>query len=141
MPSASDTVTRFLARWAVPGDMDQAFRDAFTAETVWENVGMARTVGVDEALALNKSFEQQLGLATIRVDNLAVAEVRGIGEGGDPVDKVLTERVDHLLDGEGRTIMSARCMGVFEVADGRILAWRDFFEPPAEAVARAQQQG
>jgi limonene-1,2-epoxide hydrolase len=136
MPSASDTVTRFLARWAKPGELEAAFRDAFTAETVWENIGMARTVGVDEALALNRSFEEQLGMATIRVENLAVAEVRC----GD-IDKVLTERIDHLLDGAGRTIMSARCMGVFEVAGGKILAWRDFFEPPADAAARAQGEG
>jgi limonene-1,2-epoxide hydrolase len=136
MPSASDTVIQFLARWAVPGEMDQAFRDVFTAETVWENIGMARTVGVEEALALNHTFEEQLGLATIRVENLAVAEVR-VGE----VDKVLTERIDHLLDGAGKTIMSARCMGVFELAGGKILAWRDFFEPPADAAARAQAEG
>ena len=138
MPSASDTVTRFLARWAEPGELDQAFREAFTPETVWENIGMARTVGVDEALALNHSFEERFGLASIRVENLAVAEVRVAKEDGKRVDKVLTERIDHLLDREGRTIMAARCMGVFEVADGKILAWRDFFEPPADATARAQ---
>lgn len=34
--------------------------------------------------------------------------------------------------------MSARCMGMFEVAGDKIVAWRDFFEPPAEAIARAQ---
>lgn len=136
MPSASDTVTRFLARWAEPGGLDEAFRDTFTAETVWENIGMAKTVGLDEALALNRSFEEQLGMATIRVENLAVAEVR-VGD----VDKVLTERIDHLLDASGAAIMSARCMGVFELAGGKILAWRDFFEPPAEATARAQGEG
>jgi limonene-1,2-epoxide hydrolase len=135
MTPAGDTVVRFLARWAEPGELAAAFRDAFTPETVWENVGMARTVGVEEALALNRSFEEQLGMATIRVEILALAEAPGNG-----VDKVLTERVDHLLDGEGRTIMSARCMGVFEVSGGRILAWRDFFEPPADAVARAQDR-
>lgn len=133
MPSASDIVVRFLERWAEPGGLDAAFRDAFTPETVWENVGMATTVGAEEAIALNRSFEDQFGMATIRVDNLAVAEVRA-GE----VDKVLTERIDHILDAEGKTIMSARCMGVFEVAGGKIVAWRDFFEPPAEATARAQ---
>jgi limonene-1,2-epoxide hydrolase len=130
---ASQTVTRFLARWAEPGGLEAAFREAFTPETVWENVGLTTTTGIDEALALNRSFEEQFGMASIRVDNLAVAEVPA-----GAVDKVLTERVDHLLDGEGRAVMSARCMGVFEVADGKILAWRDFFEPPGDAVARAQ---
>jgi limonene-1,2-epoxide hydrolase len=131
MPSPTETVTRFLARWAVPGDLDQAFRDAFTPSTVWENVGMATTTGVDEALALNRSFEQQLGMATIKVDVLAAA-----ADG----NRVLTERVDHLLDGDGKVIMSARCMGVFEVEQGKITAWRDFFESPADAIAAAEAQ-
>lgn len=129
MPTPTETVTTFLARWAVPADLNQAFRDTFTPSTVWENVGMATTTGVDEALALNRSFEETLGMASIRAENLAVA-----ADG----NRVLTERIDHLLDGEGRAIMSARCMGVFEVEDGKIVAWRDFFEPPADAVAAAQ---
>lgn len=94
---------------------------------------MAVTTGIDEAIAFNRTFEAQYGVPAIRVDVLAIAEVSAGG-----VDKVLTERVDHLLDGSGRVIMSARCMGVFEVADGKITAWRDFFEPVADAVAAAQ---
>lgn len=129
MPTPTETVTTFLARWATPGDLDQSFRDTFTPATVWENVGMAVTTGADEAIALNRSFEQQFGLETIRVENLAVAEVG---------NKVLTERIDHLIDRDGKAIMSARCMGVFEVEDGKIVAWRDFFEPPADAIAAVQ---
>ena len=134
MPTPTQLVQAFLARWATPGDLDQSFRDTFTPATVWENVGMAVTTGAEEAIALNRTFETQYGLATIKVDMLAIAAAKGL-DGGD---RVLTERVDHLLRGDGSVIMSARCMGVFEVEDGKIVAWRDFFEPPSDAVAAAQ---
>lgn len=134
MPTPIETVRTFLARWAIPGDLDAAFRDYFTPATVWENVGMAVTTGAEEAIGFNRTFESQFGLATIKVDVLAIAAAKG-PDGGD---RVLTERVDHLLRGDGSVIMSARCMGVFEVADGKITAWRDFFEPVADAVAAAQ---
>lgn len=133
MPTPIETVRTFLDRWAVPGELEQAFRDTFTPATVWENVGMAVTTGAEEAIALNRSIEGQYGLATIRVDMLAIAEA----EGPDGGCRVLTERIDHLLRADGSVIMSARCMGVFEVSDGRITAWRDFFEPPEAAVAAA----
>lgn len=133
MPTPAETVRAFLERWAIPGELDQSFRDAFTPATVWENVGMAVTTGAEEAIAFNRTFEDQYGLATIRVDMLAIAEARG-ADGGN---RVLTERVDHLLRADGSVIMSARCMGVFEVEDGRIVAWRDFFEPIEAAVAAA----
>lgn len=134
MPTPTQTVQEFLDRWAVPGDLEASFRDAFTPATVWENVGMAVTTGAEEAIAFNRTFETQYGLATIAVDMLAIAAAKG----PDGRDRVLTERVDHLLRGDGSTIMSARCMGVFEVADGKIVAWRDFFEPVADAVAAAR---
>jgi len=119
MPTPSEIVTRFLARWVDPADFNQAFRDSFTPATVWENVGMATTTGIEEALALNASFEASLGAVAIRVENLAVAEVG---------NKVLTERIDTMLDRDGNAVLSAQLMGIFEVADGKITAWRDYFD-------------
>lgn len=126
MPTPTQLVQEFLDRWAIPGGLDQSFRDAFTPATVWENVGMAVTTGAEEAIAFNRTFETQYGLATIKVDMLAIA-----ADG----NRVLTERVDHLLRDDGSVIMSARCMGVFEVEGDRIVAWRDFFEPVADAIS------
>lgn len=119
MTSPSDTVRAFLAMWAEPGGPEAAVRGWFTPETVWENVGLARTTGIDEALALNAQFGAMFGMATIGIENLAVAEVG---------DKVLTERIDSLIDGEGRVIGAFPCMGIFELADGKITAWRDYFD-------------
>lgn len=120
MPTPTEIVTEFLARWERPGEIDNAFRDAFTSETVWENVGMAKTTGLDEALALNRMFADKLGMVAIRVDNLAVAEAG---------NTVLTERIDHILNADGEAVISASVMGIFEVgADGKIIAWRDYLD-------------
>jgi limonene-1,2-epoxide hydrolase len=121
MSTLATTVADFLARWQTPGQLDQAFRDYFTPATVWENVGLAMTTGIEEAVAFNRKLERTMGMATIRVDTLAIAETG---------NKVLTERVDHILDARGNLIISARCMGVFEISQDKIVAWRDFFEPP-----------
>jgi limonene-1,2-epoxide hydrolase len=127
MSSSTDAVARFLARWAVPGDLDQAFRDYFVPTTVWENVGLAVTNGIEEAVAFNRQLGLTMRMATIRVEMLAIAEAG---------NKVLTERVDHIYDGAGILLMSVRCMGVFEMAQGKILAWRDFFEPIPQLSAK-----
>jgi limonene-1,2-epoxide hydrolase len=128
MPTPSETVTTFLAMWEAPGGLDQSVRDYFTPTTLWENVGLAVTTGIDEALALNEQLWRTMGIATIRVDNLAVAEAGS---------KVLTERIDHMVDAAGRTFYSAPVMGIFELAGGKIAAWRDYFD--SAGAARAMQ--
>ena len=128
MTSPSDVVTRFLALWQEPGGLDRSVRDYFTATTVWENVGLARTTGQDEAIALNHQLMDSFGLATIRVDNLAVATTWA---------KVLTERIDHMVDAAGRTLFSAPVMGIFEIEHGKIAAWRDYFDSAGAAALMA----
>jgi limonene-1,2-epoxide hydrolase len=119
MPTPSETVRAFLALWDKPGGLDQAFREYFTPATVWENVGWVTTVGPEEAIALKHKYDAQTGMAAIRVDNLAVAEIG---------NKVLTERVDHLLDRAGNVLFSPAVMGIFELENGKIVAWRDYFD-------------
>ncbi|MCB2079589.1 MAG: nuclear transport factor 2 family protein [Novosphingobium sp.] len=119
MSSPSQVVTEFLALWAEPGGPDDAVRRYFTDESVWDNVGLARTTGQEEALALNAQFGAKFGMATIGIENLAIAETG---------NKVLTERIDTLIDGEGRVIGSFPCMGIFEVEGHKITLWRDYFD-------------
>lgn len=42
-------------------------------------------------------------------------------------NKVLTERVDNFVMADGKQV-SLPVMGVFEVEQGRITAWRDYFD-------------
>jgi len=41
-------------------------------------------------------------------------------------DVVMTERVDHFLMGADR--VSVPCMGIFELCNGKITAWRDYWD-------------
>jgi len=120
MPSASERVTRFIAMWDAPDGFPRAVDEFFRPDTVWENVGLVTTTGPAEALGFYASFGGETGMATIRVENLAVAEVG---------NKVLTERIDHIVGGDGAVRMSIRVMGIFELDEaGRITAWRDYFD-------------
>jgi limonene-1,2-epoxide hydrolase len=112
-------VEAFLAMWSEPGGLDAAIRLYFREDTVWENVGMATTTGVDEALALNAGLEGNFGIASIGVENLAVAQVG---------NKVLTERIDTMLGAGGTVIGAFPVMGIFEMDGDKIAAWRDYFD-------------
>ena len=119
MSTPADIVKTFLSMWETPGGIEKSLRDYFTPETLYENVGMSTTTGVDQAKAVFAGFSASLGMATMWVENLHVAAMG---------DTVLTERIDHVRDGAGKTLMSIRVMGAFDVKDGKIMAWRDYFD-------------
>jgi limonene-1,2-epoxide hydrolase len=75
---------------------------------------------VDQALAIIDKFQLSAGITHFDVDMLSIA-VEG--------DRVLTERVDRLLNSKGDPVVTLRVMGIFELADGKIAAWRDYFDP------------
>jgi limonene-1,2-epoxide hydrolase len=121
--SATEVVTSFLADCGNGrAAMREAFRSYFTPSTVYENVGMSVTTGADGALEWMEKAEAAAGVPadiTFRADIIAIAE-RG--------NTVLTERIDHIIDGTGAILEDVRVMGVFEVEAGRITAWRDYFD-------------
>ncbi len=119
MSTPADIVKTFLAMWETPGGIEKSLRDYFTPETRYENVGLSVTTGVDQAMAVFAGFSASLGMATMWVENLHVAAAG---------DTVLTERIDHVRDSSGKTLMSIRVMGAFDVKEGKIMAWRDYFD-------------
>jgi limonene-1,2-epoxide hydrolase len=54
-----------------------------------------------------------------------VADMLALAEVGN---KVLTERLDKLYAADGTLVMAAPVMGIFEVANGKITGWRDYFD-------------
>jgi len=58
-------------------------------------------------------------MSFLKVDMLAIAE-----QG----NTVLTERVDHLHAADGTLVMSVPLAGIFDVEDGKIVGWRDYFD-------------
>ncbi len=129
MTSPNETVETFLSMWDRPGGFADSVRAYFTADTHYENIGMSDTTGIDEALAFIDAFEASCGCpVSIRVTTLASA-TNG--------NTVLNERIDEVLNDKGEILSTIRLMGIFDVADGKIAAWRDYFDTAGLAASRA----
>lgn len=128
MRTPIETVTIFLKRFSEGKEgLYDSIRRWFTPETVWENVGLVVTTGPEEAMALLGQFEQRAGIASVTIELLAIA-----ADGG----KVLTERIDHLMAADGTEVEGTGVMGVFEIENDKIVAWRDYFDTAgAQALA------
>jgi limonene-1,2-epoxide hydrolase len=111
--SPTETVKRFCAAWS-HNDVD-ALMAFFTDDAVYHNIPIDPVKGVDTIRSTIEGFTQGVEKIEFRVDNIAA-------DG----NVVMTERVDvfHL---PGKTI-ELPVMGTFEVNDGKIAAWRDYFD-------------
>lgn len=111
---APETVVReFCAAWSRL-DLDELV-GYFTADAVYHNIPVAPVEGVDAIRATIEMFTAGVDRIEFRVRNLAAAGA-----------VVLTERVDVFVQPD-RTI-ELPVMGTFEIRDGRIAAWRDYFD-------------
>ena len=110
--SNTDTVLAFIDAWNTMNW--DATADLLTDDVVWHNIPMEKIEGkaaVDAAIR---------GMAPESV----AWEVLTIAENGN---KVLTERVDRFEMPGGKKI-DLPVMGTFELTDGKISAWRDYFD-------------
>lgn len=120
MSDALAEVQAFFTEWRPTlADMLAAMDRRFTNETVWENVGLSKTVGFAEAKAFMDGFAQMYPIESAEVIVHHIAAHGNI---------VLTERTDNFFDGEGQQIVSVKLMGVFEMDGPKIVAWRDYFD-------------
>lgn len=117
--SSQEIVLDYLTGWSEPGGWRRATLEHFTEDSVYENIGMSRSVGLAEVLAFIDHFDRLSGGGWMVAETSAIAAVGGT---------VLTERVDHMVAGNGETFMTTRVMGAFDVRDGKIVAWRDYFD-------------
>lgn len=100
-------------------DMISAMRKRFTSVTRWENVGVATTVGIEEAMAFVEGF-----LARIPFERCKVVVHHAAAHG----NVVLTERSDIFYGVDGAELVSLRLMGAMEMDGPHITAWRDYFD-------------
>ena len=113
MSDATQTVRDFCAAWEARDQ--QRILDAFAEDGVYHNMPMPPAKGKDAIKGL---------LAMILTPASDVKfEIKHIAANGDAV---LTERVDTFRIGERDVTLPV--MGVFEVRDGKISAWRDYFD-------------
>lgn len=125
-----------------PLETVQSFMAEFIA--AWET-GDAAALGAffaEEAVYHNGPIEPVTGRAAIET-TLASFMAMGGRVDVDVVHAVanesivMTERVDHFIRPEGK--VSLPVMGIFEVRDGSIVAWRDYFDLKQFASALAEQ--
>ena len=93
----------------------EALRPFFTDDVVYHNIPMDPAVGIDATIAFINGFFAMCENMVIETIHLAV---RG--------NVVLTERVDTFK--VGQIVAPLPVMGTFEIRDGKISAWRDYFD-------------
>lgn len=108
-----DVVRRFCAAWAT-ADID-ALVAFFTPDAVYHNIPLAPVVGPEQIKATIEGFTSAVESIEFRVDAIAA-------DGGT----VLTERVDVFRF--ANDTIELPVMGTFVVVDGKIAAWRDYFD-------------
>jgi limonene-1,2-epoxide hydrolase len=93
----------------------EAFRQYFTDDVVYHNMPMDAAVGIEDSIAFIAGFLAMFDSLVIETRHVAV---RG--------NVVLTERVDTFKI--GGKVADLPVMGTFEIRDGKICAWRDYFD-------------
>jgi limonene-1,2-epoxide hydrolase len=108
-----EVVHRFCAVWsnADPDDIAEFFTD----DAVYHNIPMDPLTGRDTIKSFIAGFAGGAEQIDFRVRNI-------VADG----DVVLTERVDVFVMPNGKVELPL--MGTFEVRDGKIAAWRDYFD-------------
>ena len=112
MSSNTQVVLDFIDAWNRM-DWDMVV-GSLAEDVVYHNIPMEKIEGREAAA----------GFITAMQPTSVHWEMISIAENGN---KVLTERVDNFDMPDGKKI-SLPVMGTFEIADGKIKAWRDYFD-------------
>lgn len=113
MPGAEDVVRDFCAAWSRL-DIEELMT-YFTDDAVYHNMPGPPAKGRDAVRATIERFLKGWDATAWEILNIASAG-----------DVVFAERVDR-TDTGGRHV-DLPLVGVFELADGKIQAWRDYFD-------------
>jgi limonene-1,2-epoxide hydrolase len=108
-----DIVRRFCAAWGNE-DLDTLI-GFFTDVAVYHNIPLAPVVGPEQIKATIEGFSGAVISIEFRLDAVAADGTT-----------VLTERLDIFTFPDGRIDLPV--MGTFEIRDGKIAAWRDYFD-------------
>ncbi len=113
MPSAEQVVRDFCA--AASTRDPEVLRAFFSDEIVYHNIPMEPAEGIEATMAVIDMFVNMCDALEFEIHHLA-------SDGGT----VLTERTD-IFRINGKTA-PLPVMGAFQVTDGKITAWRDYFD-------------
>jgi limonene-1,2-epoxide hydrolase len=111
---ASEQVVREFCDALTQHDIE-AVRGFFTDDVVYHNIPMDPAVGIEDAMTFLEGFFGMFESTVIEIVQIAATG-----------NIVLTERVDTLT--LGGVVGPLPVMGTFELRDGKISAWRDYFD-------------
>jgi limonene-1,2-epoxide hydrolase len=112
--SADELVTEFCALWSNPDP--EKILSYFTEDGVYHNIPMTPAQG-------RSAIKEFLGLMLDGFAGIDFTVHRQFSQG----NVVMNERTDVMRRTDGGRL-ELPVMGVFEVRDGRIAAWRDYFD-------------
>ena len=112
--SADDLITEFCAKWATPDPKELA--GYFTEDAVYHNIPMEPVKGRD-------AIEQFIANFVAGFDGIDFQVHRQVSDG----ELVMNERTD-VMRRKGGEPIPLPVTGVFEIENGRIKAWRDYFD-------------
>jgi limonene-1,2-epoxide hydrolase len=115
MPDTPTEVVQRFCDAVATGDLD-AVVAFFTDDAVYHNIPLEPVVGPDAIRTTLESFTGAVESLEFRMLNLAAAG-----------STVLTERVDVFRFPDGYEI-ALPVMGTFDIVDGKIAGWRDYFD-------------
>lgn len=122
MTDPLDIVRRFFVAWegGTYRELRGAYESFLADDCVYENSGVPPCRGKAEALAFIDLAQKARDIQAIRVEILHAAVSGNV---------VFTERWDRHVDSRGAEIYPVKIVGVMELRDGKIQAWRDYFDP------------
>jgi limonene-1,2-epoxide hydrolase len=115
MPNPDGIVRAFIQDWNVPAPDPDRLSEYFAQDAVYHNIPLEPVVG---RAAIRDSFVEWLP----NFDSTDWEIHHQVASG----NVVMNERTDTYRSGE--RVTPVRVMGVFEVTDGLITAWRDYFD-------------
>ncbi len=111
----NQVIARFCREFAKPAPDSERLASYFTEDAVYHNIPMQPVVG-------REAIKNVLGGMSTRMLSAGWQVKRQVARG----DVVMNERVDNFTVG-GKPV-AIPVMGVFELRDGKIAAWRDYFD-------------
>jgi limonene-1,2-epoxide hydrolase len=117
---AEKVVRGFFERTGEGGKIIAALEEFTTEDFVWENSGLPTAHGRTQAVGMMQQFIDAFKMHALVVDIVHLS-VSG--------NSVLTERVDHMDTADGTRLLSFPLAGTLDVVDGKIVSWRDYFDP------------
>jgi limonene-1,2-epoxide hydrolase len=113
MPTPTEVVEQFCAAFATK-DVD-TISSLLADDVVYHNVGMAPADGKEASIATIQGFLDMAEKMTFDIHRIAAND-----------DSVLTERTDTFTINGAQSPVAV--MGAFDLRDGLIVAWRDYFD-------------